>query len=239
MQNEEIQNLKITQVDRNIVRIFPYFQIPLLYQIQPNATQVSVRYMSSVQKMLMGPQTRHLLFLHPWANRVAAAAMPIHLQNVNVWLNNPRGRILRHPATNNTSMKIIDWNIRGAGGRTKQMALHEMISDYRPFMVIVMDTRMSFANSMRIIGTFGYANHYIIPCAHDTPQLGSFWFLWDVTQTSVILHEAGDRITYFRIVPPPADHVIANLFFFFLKAMKKTGSRRSYKLAESVGMNTH
>lgn len=76
---------------------------------------------------------------------IAAAALPIHLQNVNVWLNNPRGPIPRHPAADFTSMKIISWNIRGAGGRAKQSALREMSRDYRPFLVIVMDTRMSFA----------------------------------------------------------------------------------------------
>lgn len=134
----------------------------------------------------MAPQSRHLLFRHAWGKRSSNSNNPDSLTKRQCLAQQSQGKILRHPAANNASMMIMSWNIRGAGGSTKHMALREMISDYRPFMIIVMDTRMSFANSMRVTGTYGYANHYIIPPAHDT-QVGGFWFLWDTAQTSVIL----------------------------------------------------
>lgn len=71
---------------------------------------------------------------------------------------------------------LLVWNARGAAGKAFCRALNELRKNWRPVIVVLLETRCSGCNAQRVIKKMGFS-HQIIEEANG--MSGGIWILWN------------------------------------------------------------
>lgn len=90
-------------------------------------------------------------------------------------------------------------------------AVKGYIREYRPVMILLMDTRANSAKHIAGLCHMGYPNVSVITPPSDHPQMGGYWILWNESQIKVELKLANERIASFELTMPEQRQPVASV----------------------------
>ena len=73
------------------------------------------------------------------------------------------------------AIRVISWNCRGLGNPRSARALHDMVRQWNPKVVFVIETKAKNRRMERIKNKIGLANGLIVPCVGRKGGLALLW----------------------------------------------------------------
>lgn len=147
VQRERVENQRVIPVGAHSFRILPDNSQPLLFQIPRSTSVISLRYAKSTIYLASGLEIRHVVSLLPWVNRTFPSVRMVPQENELGTGSLPRTPGLCYPVIDRNAMKLLFWNAKGAARQEFQTALKNYIRRFRPLIVIITDTRISYEHS--------------------------------------------------------------------------------------------
>ncbi|OMP03174.1 Endonuclease/exonuclease/phosphatase [Corchorus capsularis] len=83
-------------------------------------------------------------------------------------------------------MKILLWNVRGAGGSDLLRSIQDLVRVHKPVLVGIMETRVGSDRAEDIVRRIRFSDHRIV---EGLGFSGGIWLLWDSGSVNVIVEE--------------------------------------------------
>nr|POE93967.1 putative ribonuclease h protein [Quercus suber] len=87
-------------------------------------------------------------------------------------------------------MKIVTWNVKGAGNARFRLNVQDLINAYSPENLVILEPKISGNHAEHVIGQVGLPRHF---CVDPIGLSGGLWVLWDDCRCNVDVVQATDQ----------------------------------------------
>nr|POE62106.1 hypothetical protein CFP56_40202 [Quercus suber] len=147
---------------------------------------ITISVISCLGRVMLPPQYK--IFLDPLSVLRPSSANSQVGQSGPSFPRTPLLSLFPNPQS--PSMKIVTWNVRGAGNARFHLNVQDLINANSPEILVILEPKISGNQAEHVVGQVGLPRHFRV----DPIGLsGGLWVLWDDRQCDVDVVRATDQ----------------------------------------------